>query len=249
MKCSIDNRYERTAQLLFMISGLAFLFAHLYELVILPVVYAGWGVLERYPRYIVESIDNGIRMLSPILRGGLFFLMAWAIRKRKRDLFTVGAALLCIDGVLRIVAWWHFGVTYKLGTICNLVALLLFCAALGVKQEKAGRMLLIPAMTLFSMAAVPEGIETCFFLSHRDIPLAMRETAWVIEAIVFVFFGYCQLKKKIRWEAKEKRPVPAAAASEQSLEWIIRLKELKDKGILTQEEFDAKKKEILERST
>lgn len=249
MKFGKDDRYEHTAQVLFMISGLVFLLAYLYELVILPVMYAGWGYLERYPRYIVESIDIAIRLLSPLLRTGVLLWMAWAIRKRKRDLFAVGAALLCIDGVLRIVAWWDFGVGYKLGMICNLAALLFFCAALGVKHEKAGRMLLIPAMTLFGMAAVPEGIETCFFLSHHDIPLAMREAAWVIEAIVFVFFGYCQLKRKIRWEAKEKRPVPAAAASEQSLERIIRLKELKDKGILTQEEFDAKKKEILGHST
>ena len=79
MKCSKDNRYEHTAQLLFVISGVVFLLAHLYGRVILPVVYIGWGYLERYPRYIVESISYAIRMLAPLLRAGVLFLMAWTI--------------------------------------------------------------------------------------------------------------------------------------------------------------------------
>ena len=87
MKCSKDNRYEHTAQLLFVISGVVFLLAHLYGRVILPVVYIGWGYLERYPRYIVESISYAIRMLAPLLRAGVLFLMAWTIKKRKQDMY------------------------------------------------------------------------------------------------------------------------------------------------------------------
>ena len=129
-----------------------------------------------------------------------------------------------------------------------MAALLLVGIAIALKKRKPGRELLIIAMVLFGVATVPEVLEICLFASCEP-SLAMEEAAWAIEAIVFVYFCYCQLKKKIRWEAQEKRPVPEAAASEQSLERIIRLKKLKDKGLLTQEEFDAKKKEILERST
>lgn len=40
-------------------------------------------------------------------------------------------------------------------------------------------------------------------------------------------------------------PIPPAATSDNSIEQLKQLAELKDQGILTQEEFEAKKKQIL----
>ena len=253
MKYSKDNRCERTAQLLFVISGLVFLLAHLYELVILPVVYSG-GYLEHYPRYIVESIDNAIRMLGPLLRAGILLLMAWALKKRKRDLFAVGAALLCIDGVLRIAFWWGWGTLYTIGMFSNLAALLLVGIAIALKKRKPGRELPIIAMVLFGVAAVPEVVETCRFVSYQDTPLAMREAAWVIEAIVFAYFCYCMRKEKIAWMETEKsgarNTMRNAANGDRWFDGIVELEkaaQLHEQGVLTAEEFQKMKSEILQK--
>jgi hypothetical protein len=53
---------------------------------------------------------------------------------------------------------------------------------------------------------------------------------------------------KAQAAAAPQQPVPAqpaAGADDNSIEQLKQLAELKDQGILTQEEFDAKKKQIL----
>lgn len=253
MKCSKDNRYEHTAQLLFVISGVVFLLAHLYGRVILPVVYIGWGYLERYPRYIVESISYAIRMLAPLLRAGVLFLMAWTIKKRKQDMAVTAAVLLCIDGVLRIVFWWGWGTLYTIGMFSNLAALLLVGIAIALKKRKPGRELLIIAMVLFGVATVPEVVEICCFASG-DPSLAMEEAAWAIEAIVFVYFCYCLQKRKIRWIEAEKpgagNTTRNAANGDGWPDEIVELEkaaQLHKQGVLTEEEFQKMKSEILKK--
>lgn len=254
MEYSKDNRCERTAQLLFVISGLVFLLAHLYELVILPVVYSGWGYLEHYPRYIVESIDNAIRMLGPQLRAGILLLMAWTIKKRKRDLAVATAVLLCMDAVLRIVFWWGWGALYTIGMISNLAALLLVGIAIAMKKGKTGQRMLIIAIALFGVAAVAEVIETCRFVSYQDPPLAMREAAWVVEAIVFVYFCYCLRKEKIAWTETEKSRAKNTTQNTANGDgWSDEIAELEKaaqlhkQGVLTEEEFQKMKLEILKK--
>ena len=46
-------------------------------------------------------------------------------------------------------------------------------------------------------------------------------------------------------QAAEQAPAPAASSNENQIAELQQLAQLKDQGILTQEEFDAKKKQIL----
>lgn len=48
-----------------------------------------------------------------------------------------------------------------------------------------------------------------------------------------------------RWSAEESQQAPAQPAQDDTVEQLQQLAQLKDQGILTQEEFDAKKKQIL----
>lgn len=46
-------------------------------------------------------------------------------------------------------------------------------------------------------------------------------------------------------QAQEAAPQPAASSSDDTVAQLQQLAQLKDQGILTQEEFDAKKKQLL----
>ncbi len=46
--------------------------------------------------------------------------------------------------------------------------------------------------------------------------------------------------------AQQEAPTPAAPSAEESMEELTKLKELLDKGVLTQAEFDAQKQKILQ---
>lgn len=48
-----------------------------------------------------------------------------------------------------------------------------------------------------------------------------------------------------RWAAEQPQQAPAQPAQDDTVEQLQQLAQLKDQGILTQEEFDAKKKQIL----
>lgn len=48
-----------------------------------------------------------------------------------------------------------------------------------------------------------------------------------------------------RWSAEEPQQASAQPAQDDTVEQLQQLAQLKDQGILTQEEFDAKKKQIL----
>jgi hypothetical protein len=48
-----------------------------------------------------------------------------------------------------------------------------------------------------------------------------------------------------RWEAENPQPQQAAAPQDDTAAQLQQLAQLKDQGILTQEEFDAKKKQLL----
>jgi membrane protease subunit (stomatin/prohibitin family) len=45
--------------------------------------------------------------------------------------------------------------------------------------------------------------------------------------------------------AQQEAPTPAAPSAEESMEELTKLKDLLDKGVLTQAEFDAQKQKIL----
>ena len=53
------------------------------------------------------------------------------------------------------------------------------------------------------------------------------------------------LERKQTQQSAASQPAPAAPAPDSSLDSLRNLKALLDEGILTQEEFDAKKKQIL----
>lgn len=246
MKCSKGNKYERTAQFLFVILGLVFLYSYFCELV----RYDGWNFLKYFSAYF-KSIDNFLFFICPFVQAGIFFLIAWAIKARRRDLAAVASVLLCIDGVLRIVFWWGWGTLYTIGLISNLAALLLLGITIALKKEKTGQKILIIAMALFGAAAVPEIIE--IFL-YRDFFLAMREAMWVIEAIVFVYFCYCLRKGKIIWIEKEtsgaRKTTRNAANGDGWSDEIVELEkaaQLHKQGVLTEEEFQKMKSEILKK--
>ncbi len=48
-----------------------------------------------------------------------------------------------------------------------------------------------------------------------------------------------------RWSAEQPEQSPAQPAQDDTVDQLQQLAQLKDQGILTQEEFDAKKKQIL----
>ncbi len=249
MKCSKGNKYERTAQFLFVILGLVFLYSHFCELV----RYDGWNFLKYFSAYF-KSIDNILFFICPFVQAGIFFLIAWAIKARRRDLAAVASVLLCIDGVLRIVLWWGWGTLYhlyRIGMISNLAALLLLRITIALKKEKTGQKILIIAMALFGAAAVPEIIE---IFPYRVFFLAMREAVWVIEAIVFVYFCYCLRKGKIIWIEKEtsgaRKTTRNAANGDGWFDGIAELEkaaQLHEQGVLTEGEFQKMKSEILEK--
>lgn len=246
MKCSKDNRYEHTAQVLFVISGLVFLYSHFCELVALT----GWSFLNYI--YYFESIDNFLFFMCPFVQAGTFFLIALAIKERRRDLAAATSALLCINGILQIVLWGD--TLYTIGMISNLAALFLLDITIALKKEKekTGRRMLLFSMILFGAAAVPEVI--AIFSYCYVFFIVMREVAWVIEAIVFVYFCYCLRKEKIIWIEMEKsgagNTTRNAANSDGWFDGIAELEkaaQLHKQGVLTEEEFQKMKSEILKK--
>lgn len=74
-------------------------------------------------------------------------------------------------------------------------------------------------------------------LTPLDVVLMLLECA----GAVFLGFAFNELKGK----PKTKAAAPSASGVSDTYEKLTHLKELLDKGIITQEEFDAKKKDIL----
>ena len=229
-----------------MISGLVFLYSHFCELVALT----GWSFLNYI--YYFESIDNFLFFVCPFVQAGIFFLIALAIKKRRRDLAAATSALLCINGILQIVLWGD--TLYTIGMISNLAALFLLDITIALKKEKekTGRRMLLFSMILFGAAAVPEVI--AIFSYCYVFFIVLREAAWVIEAIVFVYFCYCLRKEKIIWIEMEKsgagNTTRNAANGDGWSDEIVELEkaaQLHKQGVLTEEEFQKMKSEILEK--
>ena len=63
--------------------------------------------------------------------------------------------------------------------------------------------------------------------------------------LVGVAIGSSRAKKRAALQTPAAAPQPAAVTTDQSIAQLKQLSELKDQGILTQAEFDAKKKQIL----
>lgn len=250
MKRSKGNRYEFTAQLLFMILGLVFLYSHFCELVALT----GWNVLNYV--YYFEAIDNFLFFIVPFVQAGVFFLIALAIKERRWDLAAVASALLCINSILQIVLWGVLlgDTLYTIGMISNLVAFFLLGITIALKKEKEkiGRRMLLVAMILFGAAAVPEVV--AIFSYCYVFFIVMKEAAWVIEAGVFVYFCYCLQKGKITWAKTEKsgtkKATRNAANGDGWSDEIVELEkaaQLHKQGVLTEEEFQKMKSEILKK--
>ena len=112
--------------------------------------------------------------------------------------------------------------------------------------------MLLFSMILFGAAAVPEVI--AIFSYCYVFFIVMREVAWAIEAIVFVYFCYCLRKEKIIWIEMEKsgagNTTRNAANGDGWFDGIAELEkaaQLHEQGVLTEGEFQKMKSEILEK--
>lgn len=97
---------------------------------------------------------------------------------------------------------------------------------------------------IYIFSLVPPGyrLKYLFRLDTFDTPDNLNA---IIFAVGAVFLAYCFSAKY--QAAKSASPsVRAPSNSSNTLDALLRLKELLDSGIITQEEFDAKKKQLLE---
>lgn len=237
-----NNKHEFALQICFGL--LAALYAS-YAVVVMPIIYGGW-------RWLIDLIFHKPILFCifacSLVCTGACVLMTFAIRKGRKNLALSAYVMLCVDGVLRIISEWcpfdgMAEILVDFSLILNLAAAILLCFIIASKGKASKRSLVICSMVAFGMT-IPWNSVVAYRIYNGP------HFARVMEAFVFIYFGYCQLKGKLQWEeANGKRPIPVTDTSGQSLEQIVRWKELRDKGILTQEEFDTKKKEILERST
>lgn len=161
---------------------------------------------------------------------------------KKKELSFVAFLMLIVSGVLLVFNNLQFGILRILGDIARVAAY--FLAAMICKDEskRTVPMGLACAGLLF--------VSRLFWVLYMGSILGKYHFAGLVSLSNLMLYAASFLLifafKSVPGTAAAKVSRPASVVPEDKIEHLTKLKDLLDKGILTQEEFEEKKKQILD---
>ena len=127
----------------------------------------------------------------------------------------------------------------------------IICALLSKKSPKIARIVLIVEFILFALS---EFLNIIFYIIASNF-LSMVTSMLILAFEIVVLIALILMKVEVENDEEESTPLAKNEAKEPSpkqeisqeekLNLLLKYKSLLDNGVLTQEEFDAKKKELL----
>ena len=127
----------------------------------------------------------------------------------------------------------------------------IICALLSKKSPKIARIVLIVEFSLFVLS---EFLNIIFYIIASNF-LSMVTSMLVLAFEIVVLIALILMKVEVENDEEESTPLANKEAKEslpkqeinqeEKLNLLLKYKSLLDNGVLTQEEFDAKKKELL----
>ena len=177
-------------------------------------------------RYIVSAL--GAAMLAVSIFLGI------------RQIFMVGAGFQAVSCLVRLLSSW-------MSTV-NIISCILLLAgyvliALAIQEKKNKTIYEIMSIALFLIGCIASQIADYGEVSASSIAFALEDFALIASPILLA----CIVMENVPQAQTTKmvKQPPKTAKSDNRIEELTKLKDLLDTGVITQEEFDAKKKQIL----
>lgn len=165
-------------------------------------------------------------------------IMAVSMFLGMRQVFIVGAGFQAVSCLIKLLAL-HENIMNILSAVLLLAGYVL--AAFAIQDKKNTSKYVIVSVVLFLIGNIANQI--AFFTDKLSIIWALKDFVSVaspilLACIVFENTPQAQTTKMVKQPTK-------TAKSNDRIEELTKLKDLLDTGVITQEEFDAKKKQIL----
>ena len=165
-------------------------------------------------------------------------IMAVSMFLGMRQVFIVGAGFQAVSCLIKLLAL-HENIMNILSAVLLLAGYVL--AAFAIQDKKNTSKYVIVSVVLFLIGNIANQI--AFFTDKLSIIWALKDFVSVaspilLACIVFENIPQAQTTKMV------KQPTKTAKSNER-IEELTKLKDLLDTGVISQEEFDAKKKQIL----
>lgn len=165
-------------------------------------------------------------------------IMAVSMFLGMRQVFIVGAGFQAVSCLIKLLAL-HENIMNILSAVLLLAGYVL--AAFAIQDKKNTSKYVIVSVVLFLIGNIANQI--AFFTDKLSIIWALKDFVSVaspilLACIVFENTPQAQTTKMVKQPTK-------TAKSNDRIEELTKLKDLLDTGVISQEEFDAKKKQIL----
>ena len=165
-------------------------------------------------------------------------IMAVSMFLGMRQVFIVGAGFQAVSCLIKLLAL-HENIMNILSAVLLLAGYVL--AAFAIQDKKNTSKYVIVSVVLFLIGNIANQI--AFFTDKLSIIWALKDFVSVaspilLACIVFENIPQAQTPKMVKQPTK-------TAKSNDRIEELTKLKDLLDTGVISQEEFDAKKKQIL----
>lgn len=165
-------------------------------------------------------------------------IMAVSMFLGMRQVFIVGAGFQAVSCLIKLLAL-HENIMNILSAVLLLAGYVL--AAFAIQDKKNTSKYVIVSVVLFLIGNIANQI--AFFTDKLSIIWALKDFVSVaspilLACIVFESIPQAQTTKMVKQPTK-------TAKSNDRIEELTKLKDLLDTGVISQEEFDAKKKQIL----
>ncbi len=165
-------------------------------------------------------------------------IMAVSMFLGMRQVFIVGAGFQAVSCLIKLLAL-HENIMNILSAVLLLAGYVL--AAFAIQDKKNTSKYVIVSVVLFLIGNIANQI--AFFTDKLSIIWALKDFVSVaspilLACIVFENIPQAQTTKMVKQPTK-------TAKSNDRIEELTKLKDLLDTGVISQEEFDAKKKQIL----
>ena len=172
-------------------------------------------------------------------------MMAVSMLLGMRQVFMVGAGFQAVSCLVKLLF-------SRIGTpaqdTVNIISCVLLLAgyvfiALAIQEKKNKTIYEILSIALFLIGCIASQIADYGEVSASSIAFALEDFALIASPILLA----CIVLENVpqAQTTKTVKQPPKTAKSDNRIEELTKLKDLLDTGVITQEEFDAKKKQIL----
>ena len=172
-------------------------------------------------------------------------MMAVSMLLGMRQVFMVGAGFQAVSCLIKLL-FSHMGAPAQ--DTVNIISCVLLLAgyvfiALAIQEKKNKTIYEILSIALFLIGCIASQIALHGKVSGDNIAFALEDFVLIASPILLA----CIVLENVpqAQTTKTVKQPPKTAKSDNRIEELTKLKDLLDTGVITQEEFDAKKKQIL----